>query len=104
MGLAADRAGAGFLSADGPASLGVLAVPRPGDPLEHLPAGQDVGVIAVDFPAARRIRVNGVLTAAGPGGLHLEARQAFGNCPRTSARTRSRRQPASPRGRGRVRR
>jgi hypothetical protein len=63
------------------ASLYVNAVPHKGDPLHDLPAGQPVGLVAVDFAARRRMRVNGTLTRV-DGGLHIEVEQAFGNCPR----------------------
>ncbi|GAA3432423.1 pyridoxamine 5'-phosphate oxidase family protein [Kutzneria kofuensis] len=62
------------------ASLHVNAVPHEGDPLHDLPAGQQVGMVAIDFAARRRMRVNGHLTRV-DGGLHIEVEQAFGNCP-----------------------
>jgi hypothetical protein len=71
---------AGLLTPLGPTSLGVRAVPRAGDPLAGLPTGQAVGLIAVDFPCARRVRVNGTLAAADDG-LRIDAEQAFVNCP-----------------------
>jgi predicted pyridoxine 5'-phosphate oxidase superfamily flavin-nucleotide-binding protein len=71
---------AGFLAGDG-TTLRVHAVPRPGDPLAGLPAGGQVGLIAVDFARRRRVRVNGTLSAAGPAGLTIDVAQAFGNCP-----------------------
>ena len=62
------------------ASLHVNAVPHKGDPLHDLPAGQPVGMVAIDFAARRRMRVNGTLTRV-DGGLHIEVEQAYGNCP-----------------------
>lgn len=70
----------GFLSPMGRSHLEIQAVPRPGDPLANLPVGQPVGLIALDFPAARRVRVNGTL-AASHAGLRIDAEQAFVNCP-----------------------
>lgn len=69
----------GFLTGH-TASLHVNAAPHKGDPLHDLPAGQPVGMVAIDFPARRRMRVNGTLTRV-DGGLHIEVEQAFGNCP-----------------------
>ncbi|MEU0558383.1 pyridoxamine 5'-phosphate oxidase family protein [Dactylosporangium sp. NPDC006015] len=77
----------GFLAGLGQ-TLRVAAVPAPGDPLHDLPAGQRVGLIAIDFATRRRMRVNGVLsgtlsgtlTGAG-GGLTVDVAEAFGNCP-----------------------
>ncbi len=62
-------------------TLEIGTAPGPDDPLRDLPAGQDVGLIAVDFAHRRRFRVNGRLVRAGSDGLLLTARQAFGNCP-----------------------
>lgn len=74
------RGPAGFLEARATA-LTVHARPQHGDPLHRIPAGQQVGLISVDFALRRRLRVNGTLTASGEGGLLIEADQAFGNCP-----------------------
>lgn len=71
---------AGFLEAEG-TTLAVHARPRPGDPLHRLPAGQQVGLISVDFSLRRRLRVNGTLTTSDETGLVVDADQAFGNCP-----------------------
>lgn len=71
---------AGFLEAHGR----TLEVHRPlptGDPLAGMPAGQQAGVIAVEFALRRRFRVNGTLVTTGPQGLVIDADQAFGNCP-----------------------
>src|SRR4051794_26038924 len=51
----------GFLAGHN-ASLHVNALPHKGDPLHDLPAGQPVGMVAIDFAARRRMRVNGTLT------------------------------------------
>lgn len=71
----------GFLDVRSPAELDVHGAPLPGDPLHGLPAGQKVGLTAVEFATRRRVRVNGLLVAAGPGGLTVEVEQAYGNCP-----------------------
>jgi hypothetical protein len=69
---------AGFLAAHG-TTLDVRAVP--GGPLRDLPAGQQVGLLAIGFEIRRRMRVNGLLSEVGPDGLTVEVEQAFGNCP-----------------------
>lgn len=71
----------GFSSAHG-STLVVAAVPADGDPLQQLRAGQQVGVLAVDFDRRRRLRVNGTVTRRGPAEIEIAADQAFGNCPR----------------------
>lgn len=69
---------AGFLAAHG-TTLDVHAVP--GGPLRDLPAGQQVGPLAIEFEIRRRMRVNGLLSGVGPDGLTVEVEEAFGNCP-----------------------
>jgi hypothetical protein len=71
----------GFLEA-GPDWLRVHGVPRAGDPLHGLPVGQTVGLIAIEFAARRRFRLNGTLTAVGDDVLEIALDQAFGNCPK----------------------
>jgi uncharacterized protein len=72
---------AGFL--DGRAArLDVHAVPRDGDPLAGLPAGQPVGLVAIEFAARRRLRVNGTLVRSSADGLTIDVEQAYGNCPK----------------------
>lgn len=51
------------------------------DPLVGMPARQPVGLIVIDFSLRRRVRINGLLTAAGAGGFTVDVDQAFGNCP-----------------------
>jgi predicted pyridoxine 5'-phosphate oxidase superfamily flavin-nucleotide-binding protein len=68
----------GFLDGAGQ-RLRVDAAFAPGDPLHDLPAGQRVGLIAIDFATRRRMRVNGTLFR--DGGITVEVAEAFGNCP-----------------------
>jgi hypothetical protein len=71
----------GFLLPRSATTLDIAAAPGPGDPLHGLGAGQAVGLLAIEFAVRRRARVNGTLVTAGPGGLRVEAEQAYGNCP-----------------------
>jgi predicted pyridoxine 5'-phosphate oxidase superfamily flavin-nucleotide-binding protein len=71
---------AGFLAGGG-ATLDVATAPASGDPLAGLPAGQAVGMIAIDFATRRRLRVNGTLLAVGGSGLRVDVAQVYGNCP-----------------------
>jgi predicted pyridoxine 5'-phosphate oxidase superfamily flavin-nucleotide-binding protein len=70
----------GFLEGEG-ATLRIHATPSATDPLIEVPAGQPVGLLAIDFASRRRMRVNGTLTVVGGGELEIAADQAFGNCP-----------------------
>src|SRR6202167_489769 len=71
---------AGFLEAVSPTTLAIHARLLDGDPLRGLPAGQQAGLVVVEFATRRRVRVNGTLTAAG-GALAIDVEQAYGNCP-----------------------
>jgi predicted pyridoxine 5'-phosphate oxidase superfamily flavin-nucleotide-binding protein len=71
---------AGFLQGHAD-MLRIAAAPRTGDPLHALAAGQQVGLIAIDFAARRRLRINGTLVAAEADLLELAVDQAYGNCP-----------------------
>jgi uncharacterized protein len=71
----------GFLQAVSPEVLAVHARFAGADPLHRLPAGQQVGLVVVEFAARRRFRVNGLLAESGDSGLAIEVEQAYGNCP-----------------------
>jgi predicted pyridoxine 5'-phosphate oxidase superfamily flavin-nucleotide-binding protein len=72
---------AGFLEVTDANTLRVHSRPSPGDPLNDLPAGQHVGLLAIDFNKRRRYRINGWLAGTTGAALTIEADQAFGNCP-----------------------
>jgi uncharacterized protein len=72
---------AGFLEAVTPTTLAIHARLQEGDPLHGLPAGQQAGLVVVEFATRRRVRVNGTLRAADAGTLAIDVEQAYGNCP-----------------------
>ncbi|GAA4772884.1 pyridoxamine 5'-phosphate oxidase family protein [Actinomycetospora chlora] len=72
----------GFLRAVDATTLAVNATPPAGDPLHALPAGQPLGMLAIEFARRRRVRVNGTLTDVTKDGLTVAVEQAYGNCPR----------------------
>src|ERR1700691_1936302 len=72
---------AGFPEAVSPPTLSIHARLPEGDPLHGLPAGQQAGLVVVEFATRRRVRVNGTLTTAGDGALAIDVEQAYGNCP-----------------------
>lgn len=86
----------GFLAARGPEDardrLEVAARPAPGDRLAAVLAGESgagraAGLVAIDPPTRRRVRVNGVLATFGDG-FAIDVREAYGNCPKyITART-----------------
>jgi uncharacterized protein len=72
---------AGFLEAVSPTTLAIHARLPEGDPLHRLPAGQQAGLVVVEFATRRRVRLNGALSGADGGTLAIEVEQAYGNCP-----------------------
>lgn len=63
-------------------NLMVAAVPVAGDPLEHaFETQRALGMLAIEPPTVRRIRLNGVAQRQG-GGLHIRTEQVLGNCPK----------------------
>ncbi len=72
--------GAGFLEVTGRDTLTIHAAPAPGDPLHGLPAGP-VGLLAIEYAARRRARVNGRLVTTAPDRLEIDVAEAYGNCP-----------------------
>lgn len=71
----------GFLTVASLTTLTIDTTIAPGNPLHGLRADQQVGMIAVEFAANRRVRINGTLTRVTSGRLVLEVEQAYGNCP-----------------------
>ncbi|MGW6916531.1 pyridoxamine 5'-phosphate oxidase family protein [Kitasatospora sp. NPDC054939] len=74
---------AGFLTAPDERTLAVATRPAAGDPLATALAGPaEVGTIALDPAARRRMRLNGRSTPDGRGGLLVAADQVYANCPK----------------------
>jgi uncharacterized protein len=71
----------GFLRVASPTRLLIDYIPPAADPLHALPANQPVGLIVIDFTTRRRVRINGILTFPGDGGLSVDVEQAYRNCP-----------------------
>jgi predicted pyridoxine 5'-phosphate oxidase superfamily flavin-nucleotide-binding protein len=70
----------GFLTGEN-IRLRIACAPWIGDPLFDLPAGQAVGLLAIDLAGRRRMRVNGQLITAGAQSLEIATSEAYGNCP-----------------------
>lgn len=71
----------GFLRVDSPTRLLIDVTPRAPDPLRDLPTDQPVGLVVIDFATRRRVRINGILSAADDDILAVDVEQAYGNCP-----------------------
>lgn len=72
----------GFVSSPHVRSLGIAALPTPGDALaEALRHGDDVGLLGIELQTRRRNRVNGRISRRRSSGFLLEVDQSFGNCP-----------------------
>ena len=53
------------------------------DPLAGcLPAGQSLGLLAIELSSRRRLRINGVVVSSDPRAMDVEVREAFPNCPK----------------------
>ncbi|WP_406090995.1 pyridoxamine 5'-phosphate oxidase family protein [Kitasatospora purpeofusca] len=74
---------AGFLRAPDERTVTVAAHPAGADPLAAaLARPAEVGTVALDPAARRRMRVNGRSTPDGRGGLVIAAEQVYANCPK----------------------
>ena len=77
------RGDPGFLSAPSDDRLVVKARPGADDPLATALAGDaDVGLLIIDPPTRRRMRVNGRAGPAGDRGLVIVTREVYSNCPK----------------------
>jgi predicted pyridoxine 5'-phosphate oxidase superfamily flavin-nucleotide-binding protein len=73
----------GFLSAPSDDRLVVNARPAAGDPLGPTLAGEaDVGLLLIDPPTRRRMRVNGRTLPTEDGSLVVTTREVYSNCPK----------------------
>jgi uncharacterized protein len=71
----------GFVHSADPVTLRVDALPDADDPAtDGLAAGQEIGVLGLDFTTRRRNRANGAITARDAAGFTVAVRQSFGNC------------------------
>ncbi|CAN3981828.1 pyridoxamine 5'-phosphate oxidase family protein [Kitasatospora purpeofusca] len=74
---------AGFLRAPDERTVTVAAHPAEADPLAAaLDRPAEVGTVALDPAARRRMRVNGRSAPDGRGGLVIAAEQVYANCPK----------------------
>ncbi|MCX4525887.1 MULTISPECIES: pyridoxamine 5'-phosphate oxidase family protein [unclassified Streptomyces] len=74
----------GFVRATAPDRIAVAGGLPDGDPLAGAlaTAGTRVGTISLDPRTRRRLRLNGTLDEAAPGGFAVAAGRVFGNCPK----------------------
>jgi uncharacterized protein len=72
----------GFVRSSDPVNLHIAVLPDRVDPAAAgLVAGQDIGILGIDFSTRRRNRVNGRIISRDAGGIHVAVSQSFGNCP-----------------------
>ncbi len=73
----------GFISTPNPTELTVGAAPLQQDPLtQNIATNQPVGLLGIELSTRRRNRMNGRISANGPGGFSVSVDLSFGNCPR----------------------
>ncbi|HEX3844800.1 MAG TPA: pyridoxamine 5'-phosphate oxidase family protein [Steroidobacteraceae bacterium] len=72
----------GFIDSPDPALLRVRALPAGGDPAAGMiRAGDEIGILGIDFETRRRNRANGIVSRRDAAGFTVVVRQSFGNCP-----------------------
>lgn len=72
----------GFISSPDPHTVRMAADLLPGDPLAgHLGTAPEAGLLAIDLPGRRRMRVNGRLEPE-HGALVIRVDQVYANCPK----------------------
>jgi predicted pyridoxine 5'-phosphate oxidase superfamily flavin-nucleotide-binding protein len=73
----------GFVASPDPTSVLIRARASSGDPLSAaLRVGAPLGLLGIQLPTRRRVRVNGRVSASGVGWFELAVDQSFGNCPK----------------------
>lgn len=73
----------GFVRAPDPTRLTIAASPGPDDPAsDGWRAGNEIGLLGLDFATRRRNRENGRIVTADAAGAVIAVEQSFGNCPR----------------------
>lgn len=72
----------GFLRAPDEHTVEIDATPAPDDPLALVPDGAEVGLLAIQPPTRRRMRVNGPMWRTPTGTLAVRADEVISNCPR----------------------
>ena len=73
----------GFITSPQPGTLRLAAGLPAADPLsEGLARGQALGILVLDPERRRRLRINGLLTAADARAIEIETQEVFGNCPK----------------------
>lgn len=71
----------GFIRPRSDTILEIAASPIDGDALQHeFSPSSEIGLLGIDLESRRRNRVNGIVTDL-KGGLSIDVRQAYGNCP-----------------------
>ncbi|MEG0247461.1 MAG: pyridoxamine 5'-phosphate oxidase family protein [Pseudomonas sp.] len=72
----------GFVSSPDPRRLLINANLKADDPAtQGLLSGQAIGLLGIELHTRRRNRINGLITQATHGQLHVTVEQSFGNCP-----------------------
>ena len=75
--------GAGFVTTPDARTLGLAALPLPGDPLgRNLAPGAPLGLLGIELHTRRRNRANGRVARLDGRGFEVAIEQSFGNCPK----------------------
>lgn len=72
----------GFVSSPDPKTLRIAALPGASDPAAGMiRAGDEIGILGIDFGTRRRNRANGTVSGVDAKGFTVAVAQSFGNCP-----------------------
>ncbi|MGH8270545.1 MAG: pyridoxamine 5'-phosphate oxidase family protein, partial [Steroidobacteraceae bacterium] len=72
----------GFITSPDAGTLRIAALPGGTDPAAGMiRAGDEVGLLGIDFGTRRRNRANGIVSGLDASGFTVAVRQSFGNCP-----------------------
>ncbi len=73
---------AGFVHSPTPTTLRIATLPAAGDPSQpNIGPGRRIGMLGLDLSTRRRNRANGIIRETTEGGMLIDVKESFGNCP-----------------------
>ncbi|WP_147422028.1 pyridoxamine 5'-phosphate oxidase family protein [Salipaludibacillus neizhouensis] len=73
----------GFVKAVDQQTISVLSLPFKSDPLfVGMKAGNNLGILAIEFATRKRMRLNGLITQVHDTGFNVKTREVYSNCPK----------------------
>ncbi|WP_153017250.1 pyridoxamine 5'-phosphate oxidase family protein [Alkalihalobacillus trypoxylicola] len=73
----------GFVKVNDEQTLSIFSLPDSTDPVFNgLTIGNTIGILAIEFSARKRMRVNGVITQVNNKGFQIKTTEVYSNCPK----------------------